>query len=412
MKQISKKSTPPQRSQWYVQATEQLVSVVQDLSSARDLDSIAQIIREAARNITNADGATFVLRDDTMCYYAEENAIAPLWKGQRFPMSHCISGWVMLNARPAIIEDIYKDSRIPIDAYRPTFVKSLAMVPINLKSPVGAIGNYWKKHYTPTDEEVGILQTLANFTSIAIENVQLYLRLQDKIGKLQQSNYELGSFAWAAAHDLKSPLRAIDNLSNWIEEEIDNQNPDAAKKYIKTLQQRVLRTEKLLDSILEYSRVEYKLNSKEDEMVKGNMLKEDILSLINLPKSFKLEFPENFGQVFLPRIAAQRVFCGLIGNAIKHHDKDKGLIQVSVDIQGPNYVFKIKDDGPGVPPEYAEKIFEMFQTLKSKDQVEGSGMGLKIVKKILSVYGGTINMDPPSGRGTVFTFTWPKNFDA
>jgi GAF domain-containing protein len=109
---------------WYVQAMERLIQVVQDLSHARDIDSVGVIVRNAARNLMGADGATFVLRDGNMCYYADENAISPLWKGQRFPMQACISGWVMLRGESTVIEDIYSDPRITTDAYRPTFVKS------------------------------------------------------------------------------------------------------------------------------------------------------------------------------------------------------------------------------------------------------------------------------------------------
>src|SRR5881227_3603981 len=116
-----------------------LLEVIQRLSQARDLATVQEIVRAAARRLTGADGATFVLRDGDRCHYADEDAIEPLWKGQRFPMEVCISGWAMLNRQSAVIEDIYADSRIPHDAYRPTFVKSLVMVPIRTLDPVGAI---------------------------------------------------------------------------------------------------------------------------------------------------------------------------------------------------------------------------------------------------------------------------------
>ncbi|NNM82110.1 MAG: response regulator [Burkholderiales bacterium] len=168
-------------SQWYAVAMEKLVEVVQDLSMARDLANVMDIVRRAARNLTGADGATFVLRDGDQCFYAEEDAIAPLWKGSRFPMSACISGWAMLNRRPAVIEDIYADSRIPADAYRPTFVKSLAMVPIRTRSPVGAIGTYWAKTRKPKEAEVRVIQALADSTSLAMENVRVYGELEQRV---------------------------------------------------------------------------------------------------------------------------------------------------------------------------------------------------------------------------------------
>src|ERR1700743_355530 len=166
------------RSDWYLQAMERLVSVVQELSLARNLESIMVIVRRAARELTGADGATFVLRDNGFCYYADEDAIAPLGNGKRCPMEISISGWAMLNRRPAIIENIYEDPRIPADAYSPTFVKSLVMVPIRSMEPVGAIGTYWAQCREPRPEEVKLLQALGNSTSVALENVELYAGLE------------------------------------------------------------------------------------------------------------------------------------------------------------------------------------------------------------------------------------------
>ncbi|HVU91546.1 MAG TPA: GAF domain-containing protein, partial [Jatrophihabitans sp.] len=100
------------------------------LAGAPSLTRIGEIVRSAARALTDADGATFVLRDGDLCFYADEDAIAPLWKGQRFPMTECISGWAMLNCDSVEVPDIEQDARIPLSAYRPTFVRSLIMTPI------------------------------------------------------------------------------------------------------------------------------------------------------------------------------------------------------------------------------------------------------------------------------------------
>lgn len=162
---------------------EQLVNVVQVLSLARDLQGIMDIVRRAARELTGADGATFVLRDGDKCFYAEEDAIAPLWKGLRFPLETCVSGWAMLNRQSAVIPDIYVDPRIPADAYRPTFVKSLTMVPIRTMDPIGAIGNYWARNHHPTPEQVKVLQTLADVTAVAIENVQMLSNLEKLVAE-------------------------------------------------------------------------------------------------------------------------------------------------------------------------------------------------------------------------------------
>lgn len=158
----------------YQQRLEHLVQVIQKLSMVRDFETLAALVRHAARDLTGADGATFVLRDGQQCFYRDEDAIGPLWKGQRFPMSACISGWVMTHREPVAIEDIYADPRIPQDAYRPTFVQSLVMVPIRTLDPIGAIGNYWASRHRSTPEEVYLLRALADSTSVAIENVRMF----------------------------------------------------------------------------------------------------------------------------------------------------------------------------------------------------------------------------------------------
>jgi signal transduction histidine kinase len=189
-----------------------LIQVIQQLAVARDLDTIMAIVRTGARHLIGADGATFVLRDGDRCYYADEDAIAPLWKGGRFPMSACISGWVMLHQQSVVIEDIYADDRIPADAYRPTFVKSLAMVPIRTRDPIGAIGNYWATRHTPTPDELALLQTLADAAAIAMDNVQLYdeqeQRIADRTQELQH------------ALDLEAVLRRItDKVRDSLDEQ-------------------------------------------------------------------------------------------------------------------------------------------------------------------------------------------------
>jgi tRNA A-37 threonylcarbamoyl transferase component Bud32 len=172
-----------------------LIDVIQRLSLARDVASVQEIVRHAARNLTGADGATFVLRDGDRCYYADEDAIAPLWKGQRFPLQACISGWAMLHREPVVIEDIYADDRIPHDAYRPTFVKSLVMVPIRTLDPIGAIGNYWANQRRPHEDEVKLLQALADTTAVALENVHVFQDLEQRVkqrtAQLEAANQQL-----------------------------------------------------------------------------------------------------------------------------------------------------------------------------------------------------------------------------
>lgn len=150
-----------------------LTAVIRRLASAQSLPEVMEIVTHAARVILSADGITFVLRDGDRCYYAEEDAIGPLWKGRRFPMSACISGWCMEHARSVAIPDIYDDERIPQDAYRPTFVKSLAMVPVRQEEPIAAMGAYWARQHHASAPELELLQTIANAAALSIAYVEL-----------------------------------------------------------------------------------------------------------------------------------------------------------------------------------------------------------------------------------------------
>jgi response regulator RpfG family c-di-GMP phosphodiesterase len=156
-----------------------LVGAIQQLSLARSLGDIQAVVRSAARRLAAADGATVVLRDGHLCHYVDEDAIGPLWKGQRFPIDHCISGWVMRHRRPAVIADIFADDRVPHEAYRATFVKSLALVPIRALDPIGAIGIYWATHHEPSATDIEMLQALADSTAVAFENVRVVQALEE-----------------------------------------------------------------------------------------------------------------------------------------------------------------------------------------------------------------------------------------
>jgi hypothetical protein len=157
----------------------ELVGVIQRLAVARALEDVQEIVRTAARRLTHADGATFVLRDGGFCFYADEDAIAPLWKGQRFPLEACVSGLAMTTRESIVIPDIYADPRVPHDAYRPTFVKSMCMVPIRTLDPIGAIGSYWAQPHDVTPTEIMLLQSLADSAAAALENLRLVDELEE-----------------------------------------------------------------------------------------------------------------------------------------------------------------------------------------------------------------------------------------
>lgn len=140
------------------------------LARARDLKEITRVVRSVTRRVTRADGATVVLREREFCYYADEDAIGPLWKGHRFPLKSCVTGMAMMGNETIVIPDVYRDARVPLEAYRPTFVRSLAVTPVGNAPAVAALGIYWAEHHTANTEELQLLAALAALTATSLAN--------------------------------------------------------------------------------------------------------------------------------------------------------------------------------------------------------------------------------------------------
>ncbi len=150
-----------------------LADAIDDLAAAGSVERVQRLVHSAARRLTDADGATLVLREGGECHYVDEDAMKPLWKGRRFPLETCVAGWSMLHGEPVVIDDVYADARVPHAAYRRTFVKSLLIVPIRSHDPIGAIGIYWGEPHTASSEEIAVVRALAGSTAVALERAKL-----------------------------------------------------------------------------------------------------------------------------------------------------------------------------------------------------------------------------------------------
>lgn len=388
-------------------AMARLVQAVQDLSLARDLDMIMLIVRRAARELTGADGATFVLRDGDKCHYADEDAIAPLWKGKRFPLETCISGWAMLNKQSAVIEDIYADPRIPADAYRPTFVKSLAMVPIRTNSPIGAIGNYWARRHQPTKEEVELLQALANTTSVAMENVQVYSQLEqrvkDRTNELEVANNELEAFSYSVAHDLRAPLRAISGFSGIVADKYAAKLEEQGADYLARIKAQAGKMSTLIDDLLKLSRLSRAaLNRSPVNLTRiaTNIL--ETLRSSSPARNVTFKVQENLEASADPALIAV-VLENLLSNAWKYSSKkEAAVIEFGRDPEGKYFV---RDNGAGFDMKMADRLFAPFQRLHTDAEFPGHGVGLATVQRIILRHGGRIWAESAVDKGTTFFFT-------
>lgn len=402
-------AAPP--SAWYVAAMEQLIGVVQELSQARDVDTVTAIARDAARNLTGADGATFVLRDGDQCFYADENAISPLWKGKRFPMSACISGWVMLNAQSVVIEDIYNDPRIPADAYRPTFVKSLAMVPIRRNAPIGAIGNYWASRRQPTPEEVALLQALADTTSIALQNAQLYGELQQQVRTLDEQRTRIHGqrdalevFTRALAHDLKEPMRTIRSFAEIIR--TPGLPAEKSEQYFGYIEHAADRMAMLIEKVFRYTQLDDPDRMPKEPCSLAQTLQAVEENLAHLILSHKATVTgEKLPDVHANPTQMIRVLQNLIANAIRHSATPVS-VTVGAEDAGDDWRIFVRDDGPGIAAEYHEAIFLPFKRLNAN--AECAGLGLPTCRKIVAAHGGRIWCESTPGQGATFYFTLPK----
>ena len=226
--------------------------------------------------------------------------------------------------------------------------------------------------------------------------------------KMKESNEELERFAFLAAHDLKSPLRAVDNISQWLEEDLEDVLPAASRIHLEEMRKRIHLMDKMLDDTLEYARVDAKIDSHANDHVTGKILIAEIIGLIDLPPGFTILTGDNLAHLEVQKLPLQQVLFNLINNAVKHHDKKQGVIHVDAVENPDEFIFSVKDDGPGIEPQFHQKIFEMFQTLQPREKSKGRGMGLAMVRKIIIANGGTIVLESAAGEGALFRFTWPK----
>lgn len=401
------------RARRYATAVEQLVEVVRDLSFARSEETILQIVRTAARSLLQADGATVVIREGAECHYVDEDAIQPLWKGKRFPIGDCISGWSMLNGEAVVIDDIFSDPRIPIDAYAPTFVKSLVMVPIRSADPIGAIGAYWASRREATEDEVRLLRALADSTSVAFENVGLYgaleQRVRDRTAELEQANSELEAFSYSVSHDLRAPLRALNGALSLLRDEHGSSVPREAHRFLDNMKSSVDRMSSTVDDLLKLSlitRAEVEARSVDLSRLAQEIV--DDLMASSPGRSVEVVIAPGmraFGDPGLLRVALEN----LLSNAWKYTAKRQGArVEVTgVSTNGSSATFAVRDNGAGFDMDFAPQLFEPFSRLHTAAEFPGIGLGLATVKRILLKHGGEVWAEAQADRGASFYFTLP-----
>jgi two-component system CheB/CheR fusion protein len=381
-----------------------LLDAVTALASARDEAGVCNIVRRAARELTGADGVTFVLRKGNHCYYADEDAIGPLWKGRQFPIETCISGWAMLNRQHVVIPDIYSDDRIPHDAYRPTFVKSLMMVPVRREDPIAAIGAYWAAYHVATPMEIGVLQSLADAAALALYNVQLDANLKAALRQEREARESAESasrlkdeFLALLSHELRTPLHVINNWL-WQLKQGKSVSPMILSRALDVIERNTALQSRLVDDLLDVSRAAAGKMSIDAQLVQVGTLCASVVEL-SQPAAKEKSITLTLIQKDDPRVwgdpdRLQQVLNNVVSNAIKFSTKG-GRVEMQVAREGSLVSVVVKDEGEGVSADFLPYMFDRFRQADASmtRRQGGLGLGLTIVREIMSLHGGTVRAE-------------------
>jgi light-regulated signal transduction histidine kinase (bacteriophytochrome) len=238
-------------------------------------------------------------------------------------------------------------------------------------------------------------------------NETLEQRVAVRTAEAERHAEELEQFAYVTSHDLKAPLRGIANLAAWLEEDLRGKLTETTREQLGLLHDRVQRMNALIEGLLEYSRIGKAAQSMAS-VDTGELLAE-IIDSLSPPDGFTIDVTANMPTLYTDRLHLYQVFSNLISNSIKHRKDEQGHTAVTVQERGEYYEFTVADNGPGIAPEYHDRIFMMFQTLAVHDYGSNTGIGLALVKKIVQEHGGSITLESAEGNGATFRFTWPKH---
>lgn len=330
-------------------------------------------------------------------------------------------GYALLQAEPVIVPDLRTETRFesPALLHEYGIISGIScLIADQPGQPYGVLGAHTTRLRTFTVDDVNFLQAVANILSHALQrqrvesrlrelNATLEQRVAERTAELKRSNEELDRYAHVAAHDLQWPLRGIDHLVSWITEDAGAALPISAQEHLVKLRRRVSLMQRLLDDLLAYARVTRAHHPL--EWVNTLQVVQDIIDLLAPAPGFRITIEGALPQFRTERVPLETVLRNLVGNAIKHHHRPSaGQIIITAQEQEAWVTFTVSDDGPGIDAQFHERIFQLFETLQPRDQVEGSGLGLALVRRLVESRGGSVDVASSLGHGAQFFFTWPK----
>ena len=318
--------------------------------------------------------------------------------------------------RAAIFEEIWE----PYIKYSMMQGVQYAHMGLDFKAWYEVVGMV-KRYYIPImrrlyDNEPERISSVGNGMNVLFDFVMCVIGesfIHERNRKIEQQNKrlegmikELESFAYIISHDLKTPLRGIASLSDWLVEDYKDKLDDTGKEYLDLLKNRVLRLEALIDGVLTYSRAGR--IDMEVEKTDLNVLVKEVIETAAFPANVHIQINSSLPTIRVAKYPMMQVFSNIISNAVKHNDKKEIEINIACVEQADDWLFYVKDNGPGIEEQFHEKVFQIFQTLKTKDEMNSTGIGLSVVKKIIDSVGGKIWIESKPGKGCTFFFTVKK----
>jgi len=263
----------------------------------------------------------------------------------------------------------------------------------------------------PVEMNVKFIEKQKNRYVVAVvrditERKKAEQRQAELLTELESVNQELKDFAYIVSHDLKAPLRGIRTVVDWILEDYTDKLDDQGREQLNLLGNRTDRMDGLIEGILEYSRV----GRVREHIVEVdlNKLLPDIVDAIAPPENISITIDGRLPLINCEETRIIQLFQNLLSNAVKYMDKPQGKISIACTEQDGFWKFSVTDNGPGIEQQDYERIFQIFQTLAPRDEVEGTGVGLTVVRKIVELYGGRIWVESKVTEGSTFFFTLPE----
>jgi signal transduction histidine kinase len=380
-----------------------LLNAIGQLSQACNLPLLMSIVCKASRILTGADGASFVLREGEVCMYADEEAIAPLWKGEKIAAQACISGWAMAHCQPAVVEDTRRDARTPAQTYARTFARSAVCVPVRSKDPIGAIEVCWSTTGLRESWEIRLLQSLADAAAVAMEHLRVH---QEREALMLERKAELEAFSHAVSHDLRGPLRHVTAFSGMLLADHADGLDESMRYYVQRISAAAAHMTEMIEGLLQLSILTttpvHRGHFDLAELALQLAAELDAATASHVRFAAPPVLPV-FADPALLRLAMQH----LLANAWKFSGRvAEPRVELGVTrAEGGQRAYYVRDNGVGFDEADASRLFGVFQRLHLQAEYPGAGLGLATVRRIVQKHDGRIWASSKPDAGATFYFT-------